>query len=306
MNNFQSGFHSRISRVRDRLEQFRQRQPQLFQMDSKNTNVHSSGMTMIALGPFRELIGHDSKSITYRTGYPSHAFYGRGGPTEAADVMLTYSLMLGRLVNQRRDSTHSNILSRSLDSYKPQASPITAFAFSQLPVSVVDDTFLETTKCDACAICQEKFEEKEKYITLPCFDVFHKDCIAPWFKEKSTCPLCRFDCNETNHTDQDDDDDDANAENIADQNNNDDDDATEDIADQNNDDDDDDTAEDIADQNNNDAADADVSQEDGDVNQDNDDNADNNDANTNFMNRLNQFEEAYFDYVATLSAHGLL
>lgn len=57
-----------------------------------------------------------------------------------------------------------------------------------------------------CPICTNKFVDNDYplVVKLPCHvqaktkkeHVFDLDCIAPWLKVNSTCPLCRFDINE--------------------------------------------------------------------------------------------------------------
>lgn len=57
------------------------------------------------------------------------------------------------------------------------------------------------TKDDDCPICTNRFCD-DKYpliVRLPCNSKSHKghifdlECIGPWLKMNSTCPLCRFD-----------------------------------------------------------------------------------------------------------------
>ncbi|CEP10883.1 hypothetical protein [Parasitella parasitica] len=42
-----------------------------------------------------------------------------------------------------------------------------------------------------CAVCKDQFEPKEQVIQLPCEHIFHDECIKPWLKLNSTCPVCR-------------------------------------------------------------------------------------------------------------------
>uniref|UniRef100_A0A0D9V066 RING-type domain-containing protein n=1 Tax=Leersia perrieri TaxID=77586 RepID=A0A0D9V066_9ORYZ len=45
-----------------------------------------------------------------------------------------------------------------------------------------------------CAVCLAEFEAGEKARALPrCGHRFHVECIDAWFRENSTCPLCRAD-----------------------------------------------------------------------------------------------------------------
>ena len=45
---------------------------------------------------------------------------------------------------------------------------------------------------EGCVICLEKYQKKEKVITLRCNNMFHQTCIEEWFKNGKSCPLCRF------------------------------------------------------------------------------------------------------------------
>jgi len=43
---------------------------------------------------------------------------------------------------------------------------------------------------DDCPICLSKLQSSTKFITrLPCFHLFHPDCINKWIPD--TCPICR-------------------------------------------------------------------------------------------------------------------
>ena len=44
----------------------------------------------------------------------------------------------------------------------------------------------------ACAVCQNDFEVGQEFLELPCHHIFHDDCILPWFKERNSCPTCRY------------------------------------------------------------------------------------------------------------------
>lgn len=44
-----------------------------------------------------------------------------------------------------------------------------------------------------CAICLIELNNKKRIISkLKCKHLFHKTCINKWFKQKETCPICRY------------------------------------------------------------------------------------------------------------------
>ncbi|KAH7289339.1 hypothetical protein KP509_31G070900 [Ceratopteris richardii] len=60
-----------------------------------------------------------------------------------------------------------------------------------------DDRFVREDNAEnpsvvSCAICLAEYEDDQKLRVLPaCKHSFHTECIDPWFRSHSTCPLCR-------------------------------------------------------------------------------------------------------------------
>ncbi|KAJ1990519.1 hypothetical protein H4R33_001697 [Dimargaris cristalligena] len=47
---------------------------------------------------------------------------------------------------------------------------------------------------ETCSVCIDDIEKGQKIRQLPCFHIFHVECIDQWLLEKSSaCPLCKFD-----------------------------------------------------------------------------------------------------------------
>ena len=42
-----------------------------------------------------------------------------------------------------------------------------------------------------CLICLSNYEIEENLCYLPCFHLFHSDCIRTWVKKSNKCPLCK-------------------------------------------------------------------------------------------------------------------
>ena len=46
---------------------------------------------------------------------------------------------------------------------------------------------------ESCPICFDDFKEGEIASILPCYHIFHRQCIDPWIKKQNNCPNCRID-----------------------------------------------------------------------------------------------------------------
>lgn len=49
----------------------------------------------------------------------------------------------------------------------------------------------EKEEVDKCAICLGEFEDGDMVKTLPCYHLFHTECVDRWLKVNKTCPFCK-------------------------------------------------------------------------------------------------------------------
>ena len=50
---------------------------------------------------------------------------------------------------------------------------------------------LEKIENKQCLICLDNYKVDENLCYLPCFHLFHSDCIKTWIKKSNKCPLCK-------------------------------------------------------------------------------------------------------------------
>ena len=64
--------------------------------------------------------------------------------------------------------------------------------FNSLPENEIEDSSKLPEDQRNCVICLGDFKDKEHIIRLPCFHVFHSDCVKSWLGTHNSCPTCKF------------------------------------------------------------------------------------------------------------------
>ena len=65
---------------------------------------------------------------------------------------------------------------------------------NSFPKRIVED--INKIKEKNCIICLEEFKKGDELTTVPCFHVFHPNCINKWFENNKSCPICKIEFNE--------------------------------------------------------------------------------------------------------------
>lgn len=68
-------------------------------------------------------------------------------------------------------------------------------AIEALPMVKVTETHLR--KDPICPICKDEFEIGGEVREMPCNHFYHSDCIVPWLQLHKTCPVCRYELQES-------------------------------------------------------------------------------------------------------------
>lgn len=64
--------------------------------------------------------------------------------------------------------------------------------FQQPPVPPAPTPEVATARSrEECAVCLEFVEKGQEFKVLPCFHIFHAECVRRW--ERRDCPVCRRD-----------------------------------------------------------------------------------------------------------------
>lgn len=73
---------------------------------------------------------------------------------------------------------------RNLVQYAPSCKGDSRVDFCRFAAGLVGDFSI-------CAICLDNLDPQQRALRLPCGNLFHMSCVAPWFNAHSTCPTCR-------------------------------------------------------------------------------------------------------------------
>lgn len=80
--------------------------------------------------------------------------------------------------------------------------PLAASAIEALPRVKVLQMHLDNDP--TCPVCKEEFELGGEVIEMPCKHFYHSDCIVPWLRIHNTCPVCRYELQDTSNNDLED------------------------------------------------------------------------------------------------------
>mmetsp|Transcript_11329 Transcript_11329/g.16781 ORF Transcript_11329/g.16781 Transcript_11329/m.16781 type:complete len:297 (+) Transcript_11329:135-1025(+) len=44
----------------------------------------------------------------------------------------------------------------------------------------------------SCSLCLDEYKINDKLLKLPCYHLYHDECIRKWISNHNTCPICRY------------------------------------------------------------------------------------------------------------------
>ncbi|KAL2619889.1 hypothetical protein R1flu_000094 [Riccia fluitans] len=77
------------------------------------------------------------------------------------------------------------------DNSRKGAPPASKAAVDCLPCISIQQSHVDDGSA-VCAICKDVVAVGEPAKQLPCFHLYHEDCILPWLNSRNSCPVCRY------------------------------------------------------------------------------------------------------------------
>jgi len=102
-----------------------------------------------------------------------------------------YDSNIGNSSDNDNNNSNLNNLSENLDedSNISDGNGLDENIINSFPKTIIDD--INKLKEKQCIICLEEFKKGDEQKTVPCFHVFHSDCINKWLTKNNSCPICK-------------------------------------------------------------------------------------------------------------------
>ncbi|CAN6460427.1 unnamed protein product [Victoria cruziana] len=183
-------FHPRISTATDFNRPFLLR-------SSENSSVWAATRPVTSSSRLAQL----RRSIHYRSSAP-HSGRRLRFPSNMSLEMLLEALdgIVGsdgnfaadRFLTTERDFNENDYeMLLALDNDNDRHTGASAEQINRLPLSQVQ----VDNSGEACAVCLETPSVGDQIRHLPCLHKFHKECIDPWLRRRSSCPICKSSIN---------------------------------------------------------------------------------------------------------------
>eukprot|EP00252_Welwitschia_mirabilis_P017159 TRINITY_DN38073_c0_g1_i1.p1 TRINITY_DN38073_c0_g1~~TRINITY_DN38073_c0_g1_i1.p1 ORF type:complete len:336 (+),score=16.07 TRINITY_DN38073_c0_g1_i1:240-1247(+) len=118
------------------------------------------------------------------TGVPLMMLGGGGGAGGGGGMLGDY------FVGQGLESLIQRLMENDPNRYGTP--PAASTAVDALPKARITERHLQFDYSSECAVCKEEYSVGEETLELPCKHLYHPECILPWLKMHSSCPVCRF------------------------------------------------------------------------------------------------------------------
>lgn len=167
-----------------------QRATSLFHRTSMTTHMHQRPSTSFLTDLLHRVI--DAHAASYSDNHP-HYHYHHHPPSASIDL-IAYAWMSPGHEIFSLPAAFSIQFGDFFDLTIPDETPVVGLTDSELerlPTMIYSKSCTTIQADDKCAVCLSEYISGEKLKHLKCKHFFHSDCIDPWLKTSTRCPICR-------------------------------------------------------------------------------------------------------------------
>lgn len=110
---------------------------------------------------------------------------------EHQQIQFLLSILRQNILSQLEQAELNLALRESMETYKPNITPASQGAISNLERYELTEETLKTAQDPMCVICSEDFKVNDQVLNLPCKHLFHVECCEKWLQINNTCCVCR-------------------------------------------------------------------------------------------------------------------
>ncbi|CAF0959255.1 unnamed protein product [Adineta steineri] len=165
--------------------------PPIFHQTSMSTHIHQRPSSSFLLNNLLHRI-IDAHAASYNNNHIQ--YHHHHPPTSASIDLIAYAWMSPSHEIFSVPSTFNIQFSDIFDLIMPDETPVVGLTDSELerlPTIIYSKTCKNIKIDDKCAVCLSEYINGEELKRLRCKHYFHSECINPWLKTSTRCPICR-------------------------------------------------------------------------------------------------------------------